>query len=103
MRDRQIRYRYERDCAEKRAWKSGSAAAASTTAASSGSDVFSASAMRSTCGPPSTSTLATFANACTPVSVRPATASESQRGNTSPNASRKTASTVRSPGCAAQP
>src|SRR5439155_415401 len=58
MRDRQMRYRYERDCAEKRAWKSGSAAAASTTAASSGSDVFSASAMRPTCGPPSTSTLA---------------------------------------------
>ena len=45
------------------------------TATSSGSTVFSASAARSAGGPPRTSTETTFASACTPVSVRPATAS----------------------------
>ena len=55
---------------------------ASTTATSSGSSALSAPAVRSTGGPPSTVTETTCPRACTPVSVRPATASSSQRGNT---------------------
>ncbi len=47
---------------------------------------------------PRPSTLATCPVACTPVSVRPATASPSQRGNTAASASRTTPSTVRRPG-----
>ena len=45
------------------------------TATSSGRTVFNARAARSAGGPPSTSTETTFASACTPVSVRPATVS----------------------------
>ena len=52
---------------------------AATTATSSGSTSFSASAVRPGGGPPSTSTLATCPSACTPVSVRPATANEPNR------------------------
>ena len=72
---RQMRYRYERERAEKRALKSSAAASAAATATSSGNTAFSASTARSTGGPPLTSTETTFASACTPVSVRPATAS----------------------------
>ena len=49
------------------------------------------------------STLATCPVACTPVSVRPATARSSQLGKTASRASRTTPSTVRRPGCRAQP
>ena len=52
-------------------------------------------------GPPSTSTLATCASACTPVSVLPATARRSHDSNTHPSASRITPSTVRRFGCTA--
>ena len=55
-------------------------------------------------GPPSTSTLATFASACTPASVRPATARPLQLRND--RVERRAAARPRrcaSPGCAAQP
>ena len=73
------------------------------TETSSGRTALSASAARFAGGPPSTSTLATCPSACTPVSVRPATASSSQPGKTPSSAARSEPSTVRSPGCAAQP
>ena len=74
-RRRQIRNRYDLASASNRAWKSSAASSTSVTATSSGSTVFNASAARAGGGPPSTSTETTFASACTPVSVRPATAS----------------------------
>ena len=79
------------------------ASSAAVAATSSGSSVFSASAVRSAGGPPPTSTLTTFPSACTPVSVRPATARFSATEKSEPSASPTTPSTVRKPGCAAQP
>ena len=55
-------------------------------------------------GPPSAaSTVTTCAEACTPVSVRPATAGRPLCGQNTRSASVSTPSTVRRPGCAAQP
>src|SRR5947208_9981981 len=70
---------------------------------SSGSAVFSASAARSGGAPPLTSTLATFPSAWTPVSVRPATTRPVVSANVAARASRSAPSTVRRPGCIAQP
>ena len=83
--------------------ESSGASSAATTATSSGSAAFSASAARSRAARPRPSTLATCPVAWTPASVRPATARPSQRGKTASSASRATPSTVRSPGCRAQP
>ena len=54
-------------------------------------------------GPAATSMLTTCAEACTPVSVRPATAGRRCSGQKTRSASVRTPSTVRRPGCAAQP
>src|ERR671937_3108754 len=83
--------------------ESAAASSAAATATSSGSSAFSAAAARPTGAPPSTSTETTCPSAWTPVSVRPATASEDHSGKTLPSASRSVPSTVRRPGCAAQP
>ena len=71
---------------------------ASITATSSGSAALSAAAARSTGAPPWTSTEATCPSAWTPVSVRPATASEDQPEKTRSSASCSEPSTVRRPG-----
>ena len=79
------------------------ASSAATTATSSGSSAFSAPGARSGGGPASTSSETTCPRAWTPVSVRPATPSPDQPGKTLSSAARTSPSTVRSPGCAAQP
>ena len=64
--------------AENRALNPSGASSAWSTDTSGGSAVLSASAAFAAGAPPVTSTLATCPVACTPVSVRPATASPSQ-------------------------
>ena len=76
---------------------------ARTTATSGGSAALSAAVARSGGGPSAAVKDATCAVACTPVSVRPATARPAQAGKTASSASRRTPSLVRLPGWRAQP